>query len=133
MKNNFVCPYCVGYLNVSDKIVITARRRNGSMGLLFLNPELGNYSVERNENFEITDGESVDLICPICHSKLNSNPANENLASILMFDHSGEKMQIIISRIAGEHSTYKVSKGIVESYGDHSHNYIDFDNLIFMK
>lgn len=132
MKKNFVCPRCKGFLNVGDKIVLGANSASGKSGLIFFNPEIGNYSTEMNPGFDVAPGEKVDFFCPICQKKLSSE-IHDNLSRLLMIDENQKSFEILFSKISGEKSTYKIIGESVESFGDHHSNYIDFVNLSSSK
>ncbi|MFO7843857.1 MAG: hypothetical protein R6V16_08605 [Bacteroidales bacterium] len=132
MKNDFICPHCKGYLNVGEYIILSAETNHNDSGLILMNPELGNYSVIKNKNFKISEGEKYDFYCPVCHEKLAAD-IHDNLSHILMIDEKGHEYEILFSRIAGEKSTYKIIGESVEIFGDHHSNYIDFINLSHIK
>ncbi len=128
MKNNFKCPFCNGYLNIDNRVVLSARSKNGYSGILLLNSELGNYSCESNEHFKVEEGENIELKCPICSKSLNFDKSDE-LAHILMVDESNSVFDVYFSKVKGVRSTYKIVGDHVSYYGDHSSKYIDFFNL----
>jgi len=132
MKNNFICPRCKGYLNVGDHIILAADTEHKDAGLILLSPELGNYSIKTNSEFEIRDGEKYDFFCPVCQEKLAAN-VHDNLSRILMVDENGKQYEILFSKIAGEKSTYKIVGESLELYGEHKSNYINFINLSNFK
>jgi len=132
MKNDFICPHCKSYLNVGEYIILSAETNHNDSGLILMNPELGNYSVIKNENFKISEGEKYDFFCPVCHEKLAAD-IHDNLSHILMIDEKGHEYEILFSRIAGEKGTYKIIGESVEIFGDHHSNYIDFINLSHIK
>jgi uncharacterized protein YbaR (Trm112 family) len=128
MKNNFQCPHCKGYLNVGDKVIVTARASNGFSGLMLLHAELGNYLVEHHEGFTVEEGESVELKCPVCNKSLTSEKSDE-LAHILMEGEERRIFDVYFSKIKGVKSTYQIVGDHIEYYGDDSEKYIDFFNL----
>ena len=133
MKNKFICPRWKGYLNVIDHIVLTAICSSSkNAGLVFLNQEIGNYSVETNPNFNVKEGEKYEFSCPICHEKLATD-IHDNLSRIIMVDNKDKSYEILFSKIVGEKSTYKIIGESVEIFGDHHSNYIDFINLSINK
>lgn len=132
MEKNFICPRCKGFLNIGDKIVLGAHAANGDSGLIFFNPEIGNYSTEMNCNFKVKSGEKVDFFCPICQKKLASE-IHDNLSRIIMIDDNEKTFEILFSKITGEKSTYKIVGESIEAFGDHHSNYIDFINLSSSK
>ncbi|MDX1699753.1 MAG: hypothetical protein R3250_03995 [Melioribacteraceae bacterium] len=126
MKNNFLCPYCKGVLNVKENIVLTVRTQKLERGLVFISPKLGNYETTTHPTFKLEEGEHLDILCPMCHANLQAIAVNENLARILMTDESQKVYEIIFSEIAGEHCTYKLVDHMIESYGEHKNNYVNY-------
>lgn len=132
MKKNFICPRCKGYLNVNDHIVLSAKTEAGDAGLVFFNPEIGNYTTTTNPDFNVKVGEKYEFYCPICHQKLAAD-IHDNLSRIIMQDKDKKEYEILFSKIAGEQSTYKIIGESVEIYGDHRSNYVDFISLSYNK
>ena len=133
MKNDFICPYCRGHIKVGEHVIFSAKDEKNNVGLILLSPEIGNYSIIKHDNFEIKDGEKIDLYCPICHEELIRRHTNTNLAHIIMVDEKNEEHNIFFSGIVGEHSTFKVKEGKVEKFGKDAHKYVNFENLTSMK
>ncbi len=125
MKDSFLCPKCLGYLNVGDGIVFSTRNHEGKSGLIQLNPQLGNYKVENHPSYDFTEGDYVDFFCPLCHVKLTSEK-NDNLAKVIMIGEDLVESEILFSKIFGEKSTYKITKGEVEVFGDDADNYGEY-------
>lgn len=132
MKNYFICPRCKGYLNVGESIILSADTEHEDAGLILLNPELGNYTIKTNPNFQIREGEKYDFFCPICHQKLSTD-IHDNLSRILMVDNTDNHFEILFSKIAGEKSTYKIIGESLEVFGEHNTNYMDFISLSLLK
>jgi uncharacterized protein YbaR (Trm112 family) len=131
MKQNFICPRCKGFLNVGNQIILSAENKNNT-GLVLFSPELGNYTTQKNPNFETLEGEKYEFFCPLCKKKLAAD-IHDNLSHIIMIDEEKNEYQILFSKIAGEKSTYKIIGESTEIYGDHHSNYIDFINLSYTK
>ncbi|MGE5348548.1 MAG: hypothetical protein ACM3NP_04625 [Actinomycetota bacterium] len=85
-------------------------------GLVFLNPELGNYTKTTHPSFELEPGSEYLINCPICHSQLNSMKY-PHLVRIIMIDENGKEFDIYFSGIVGENCTYKISDTGVEKTG----------------
>ncbi|MFC2103866.1 hypothetical protein ACFLS4_00760 [Bacteroidota bacterium] len=132
MKQNFICPRCKGYLNVADHVILSAESKKGNTGLILFNAELGNYTTEKNPNFQTKEGEKYEFFCPLCKKKLAAD-IHDNLSHVIMIDEDMNEFQILFSKIAGEKSTYKIVGESTEIYGDHHSNYIDFINLSHTK
>ena len=114
MAVEYVCKICRGCLNVKTSIVLAASRLHSSKrGLVFLNPEIGNYTTTTHPSFQIEEGEEYIYTCPICHSQLNSTKY-KHLVRIIMIDENGKEYNIYFSGIAGEKCTYKIRENKVE-------------------
>ncbi|MBI4646435.1 MAG: hypothetical protein HY738_07535 [Bacteroidia bacterium] len=129
MENNFICPKCNGYLNVADHIVFSTKAKNGSHGLIFLSPKVGDYTVEKHISYNYSPGEQLFFYCPLCRADLTAPEVNKNLAKVFMIDSNNKKHAILFSMIAGEKCTYKLSEDEVESFGDSANVYLNFINL----
>ena len=130
MHNSFICPHCRGYLNARKNIIFVAESESGGRGIMLLSPEVGDYSMIKHPDFSLSDGEQVQLFCPICHANLvNRLDDNKLLAKILMIDQKGQEHEIYFSGIMGERSTIKVTDGQAETFGAHVARYLDFFNL----
>jgi len=117
MATEYLCKACKGVLNVKTSIVLSATKVNSSKkGLVFLNPELGNYTVTTHPTFTIEEGEEFIINCPICHAHLNSLKY-DHLVRILMIDDKGKQYDIYFSDIVGEKCTYKISGTTIEKIG----------------
>ena len=124
MHNDFLCPKCNGQLNVGDVLIFVSKMNDEKNGLLLLHPELGNYRVINHKLFHISKGELVEFSCPICQENLTSEIHN-NLVLIIMIDEKHVQHKILLSKIYGEKSTYKITGNDLESFGEDSGNYID--------
>jgi hypothetical protein len=108
MAIEYLCKVCRGHLKVKTSIVLAATKINSSeRGLVFLNPEIGDYTTTTHASFKIKEGEEYIYTCPICHSQLNSAKYN-HLVRIIMIDEDGKEYNIYFSGIAGEKCTYKL-------------------------
>ncbi|NOQ25795.1 MAG: hypothetical protein GQ564_10580 [Bacteroidales bacterium] len=132
MNQNFICPKCKGYLNVGESIVLSAETKTGAKGLIYFSPEIGNYTIKKNTNFVIEEGEKHDFFCPLCQRKLAAD-IHDNLSHIIMIDKDKNEYQILFSKIAGEKSTYKIIGESYEIFGDQKSSYLDFINLSLGK
>jgi hypothetical protein len=124
MEREYLCPNCKGYLRVGQSIVFRIRNPRKKYGLLFLNPELGNYTSHKNPAFEILKDDRIEYFCPLCSANLSSD-INENLAHVRLHEN-GEEFDIYFSRIVGEHSTYKVGEHSFSAAGEDSDKYTHF-------
>ncbi|MBG0859571.1 MAG: hypothetical protein IQL11_08715 [Bacteroidales bacterium] len=123
MAVEYLCKSCRGHLKVKTSIVLSASKVNSSKrGLIFLNPEIGNYTTTTHPSFKIEEGVEYIYTCPICHSQLNSAKYN-HLVRIIMIDDEGKEFNIYFSGIAGEKCTYKIRGTRVEKKGPDSDLY----------
>jgi len=115
MAVEYLCKVCKGHLNVKNSIVLAATNIHDrtQRGLVYLNPELGNYTSTTHPSFEIKEGEEYVYNCPICGAQLNSMKYL-HLVRILMKDEEGKEFNIYFSGIAGEQCTYKIRGSTVE-------------------
>jgi len=116
MRYDYYCPICKGQLRVGDNLVFTAKSKTNNKGLVFLSPELGNYTTTKHPSFEIKEGEEYLFQCPICHATLNKEE-NKNLVKVFMVDENEKEYEILFSGIAGEKCTYKLHDKKVEGMG----------------
>lgn len=126
MENHYLCPHCRGHLRVGDYIVFKIRNTLREKGLLLLHPEVGNYTSMKHPDFKFQEGERIDFFCPLCLQNLDA-AIDENLVHVIMIDQSGMEHEVYFSRIAGEKSTYQVSKMGVKTTGEHSYRYTHFE------
>ena len=114
MAVEYLCKVCRGHLKVKTSIVLAASKTNSpERWLIFLNPEIGNYTTTTHPSFHIKEGEEYIYTCPICHSQLNSAKYN-HLVRIIMIDDDGKEYNIYFSGIAGEKCTFKIRGNKVE-------------------
>ena len=126
MKTKFYCPHCNSQLNIGNDIIFTVKKSDTHMGLLLVSPQVGDYSVIKDPLFSIETGERLEIICPVCHKKLQKNKLNKNLAMVLMKDEKDVESEIYFSEIFGEHCTYKITNKNIEIFGDDSGKYSNF-------
>lgn len=108
MAIQYLCKVCRGHLNVKTSIILAAQKVNSDKrGLVYLNPELGNYTSTTHESFQLLKGEEYIYTCPICGAQLNSRKYY-HLVRIVMIDDEGKEFNIYFSDIAGEKCTYKI-------------------------
>ena len=123
MAVEYLCKACRGVLNVKTSIIISATKLNSTKrGLVYLNPELGNYTHTTHPTFNLEEGAEYMFNCPICHSQLNSTKY-PHLVRIIMKDESGKDYDIYFSNIAGEKCTYKLGETSVEKKGPDAGKY----------
>lgn len=125
MKNDYICPHCRGFLNIEQNICFSIKAKSGKNGLVYLNPEVGNYSLIKHPSFEIKDGEQLDFYCPICNANLESSELSTKLGKIMLFDQQDNaEYEILFSKIAGERCTYKKKGDKIIPFGEHQSKYL---------
>ncbi len=124
MAKDYYCPVCKGQLRVKDSILLSAKSKRNEKGLVFLNSEIGDYSITTHPGFQIKDGEEYTIFCPICHTNLNREK-NSNLVKIFMKDND-EEFEIYFSSLGGEKCTYKISDKSIEQIGPDSNHYTQY-------
>jgi len=115
MAVEFQCKVCKGTLNGKTSIILaaTSLHDRSQRGLVYLNPELGNYTRTTHPSFEMKDGEEYIFSCPICGAQLNSMKYL-HMVRILMKEDDGKESNIYFSGIGGEKCTFKIRGNKVE-------------------
>lgn len=116
MSFDYYCPVCKGQLRIGDKLVFSAKSDKNKKGLIFLSPELGNYTTEKHPDFDIKEGEEYMFYCPICHATLNADQ-DKRLVKVFINDDKGDEYEIYFSGIAGEKCTYRLKDKQMEEMG----------------
>lgn len=131
LKINYRCPHCDAYLRVWKNVIFSVRSsKGGKKSILLLNPELGNYTITSHPELSFEKGEAVDFFCPVCQANLSDSSINDKLVRVIMSDENGNEFDVYFSRIAGEHSTFKISKNnVIERFGKDVSSYVNY----FMK
>jgi hypothetical protein len=126
IENNFLCPKCRSQLVPNKKIVLLAKPSSGDSGLLLLSPKLGEYTATTHAAFQLSEGDKVDIFCPVCHADLGDYKDHQNLARVIMVDARGEEYDIVFSEIIGQRCTYKIHGDKIESFGEDAEIYTNF-------
>jgi hypothetical protein len=115
MAAEYLCKVCRGNLNVKTSIILAATnlKNRSERGLVYLNPELGDYTRTTHPSFDIKEGDEYIYTCPICGAQLNSMKYL-HMVRILMKDEEGKEFNIYFSGIGGEKCTYKIRENTVE-------------------
>jgi len=128
MKKIYFCPHCKSQLNLGNDIILLARTKNKKTGLILASDEVGDYTVTKDSLFSMEKGEHVEMLCPVCHARLQVGKIHENLAMVMMRDDKGLESEIYFSEIYGEECTYKITNiKKVETFGR------DYDKYDFWK
>lgn len=112
-------------MRVGEYIIFKIRNTEREKGLLLIHPEVGNYSSIKHPDFKFLEGDRIDFFCPLCMQNLDA-AIDENLVHVTMVDQLGMESEVYFSRVAGEKSTYSVSKEGVMVTGEHSFRYAHF-------
>jgi hypothetical protein len=109
MAVQYLCKVCRGVLNVKTSIIVAAAKvsNRSHRGLIYLNPEIGNYTSTTHPSFQVKEGEEYIYTCPICGAQLNSMKYL-HLVRIIMVDENDKEFNIYFSGIVGEKCTYKI-------------------------
>ena len=133
MNANYICPHCRTFLNVGDRIIISAKNNKGDRGILLFSIHLGDYEILKHSGFDMEENESISMFCPCCHKSLRHAKIHENIFKIIMQDEEDQEYEILFSGVYGERCTYQISEKKVLSYGEHAGKYLDFANLSHMS
>lgn len=128
MKVDYLCPHCKSHLVCCDHLILTLESEEAhKRGLLLMNISLGDYSYVNHPSFRFVDGEIVDFYCPVCRANLKVPDINDNLISLIMIGEDGKKHDVYFSRIAGEHSTFKIDQDdVIEQFGEDASSYVAY-------
>ncbi len=127
MKTRFLCPHCRATLRIGKNIIFKVRTEDHRIGILLLNPELGNYSYISSQDLKFEDGEKIEFMCPVCCEHLAVKNISNDLVDIIMIDKEEKEYHVYFSCIAGEHTTFKIEEeDIVEQYGEDSSAYLNY-------
>ncbi len=125
MEINYKCPKCKSYLNIGNKVVLSAKVNENQKGLILFSNKLGNYEIKKHDLVQYKKGQKVGFYCPICHSNLAAEDLNLNLVKVIM-EEGGKEFTVLFSNIAGEHATYKLHDKNYEAFGKDKDKYINF-------
>lgn len=123
--HDFLCPDCRAHLRVGENIIFKVKNSRKQSGLLFLSPQIGNYSSVKHPSFEIQTGESLEFYCPVCNASLISD-IHKNLAHVLLKDETGINHDVYFSQVVGEHSTFETDGESVHIAGEDAGKYTYF-------
>ncbi|MGQ1911410.1 hypothetical protein ACT3CE_16680 [Marinifilum sp. RC60d5] len=133
MKANYLCPNCRTYLNVGERIIVSAENKEGQKGILLFSIHLGDYEILKHPYFDLKKNEIIQMSCPCCHKSLKDTKVHQNIYKIIMQDDEDQEYEILFSGVYGERCTYEICDGKVRSYGEHASKYLNFNNLIQMS
>lgn len=122
MPKDYLCPICKGHLRVKNSILLSAKSKENEKGLIFLNSEIGNYTITTHRDFDVHKGQEYTFYCPICHATLNREE-NPNLVKIILVEEDGGESEVYFSSLAGEKCTYKIKDKEIEELGPDANKY----------
>ncbi len=129
MKLKYLCPHCRNSVNIGDEVMLIGKTRTGLKGIVVFSAELGNYTAKFSDDITFTEGNHLNLTCPICRKKL-SRWRNKNLAMLIMVDDEKVERRIYFSQIVGEKCTFIIEgKNLKQSFGEHTSQY-SIDKLL---
>ena len=129
MRLTYKCPKCAAAINAKKNIILAAVSidKKENKGLALLHEDMGNYTVGMSASLDVKSGDIVEFFCPVCNSSLTSEK-NDEMASFVRVDETGEETTIFISRTYGERCTFLVDDlKRVRSYGDSVKKFLDPD------
>ena len=127
MSWEYSCPKCKAMLNPGCAIILKASRDETNV-LIGMHPQPGKYEIFLPPNVFCEDGTKWDFFCPLCQEALMTKE-DGNLCE-LGLTLEGETLQIIFSRIAGEHATFILHEDEVkEKHGEDVGRYDPFQEL----
>jgi hypothetical protein len=123
MESDFICPNCRSYLNIGNNIVFSVQIGLQDKRLLLLNKTLGDYSLKKHDEIQFQSGENLNFFCPICYHNFISK-IHPNLARIIMIEDDNTESEVYFSKVAGEHTTYKITNNKIEAFGKDKDKYL---------
>lgn len=123
--NDFLCPKCLAHMRVGNHLILKVKNQKKQTGLLLLHPQIGNYASVKHPSFEISEGEALDVFCPVCNTSLESD-IHSNLIHVILHEEGGQEHDVYFSRISGEKSTFETSGDALRIAGDDAGKYTYF-------
>ena len=118
-ENRFLCPKCRAELKVKNSLIFVGVNEKKEKGLILFSPELGNYQLVHTADFNFSEGEHIEFLCPVCQADLSLSNTKKHLAEVLMIDQVGDEYEIVFSEIAGNTTTIQIKDNkVVDFYGD---------------
>ena len=59
MALEYMCPHCKGFISLEDCVMFSVRTQDKKVGMISLHPELGNYTIKKNRDFDFREGEEL--------------------------------------------------------------------------
>lgn len=128
MDDDYLCPFCKCQMRIENAFVFGVKSKDGKRGIIFLDPELGNYSKTTHPSFKLVAGQDYKFYCPACHATLNTRE-NQNLVKVHMVDSKGTEYDLFISNIIDEKCTFKTRDKEIETFGPDAERYKKYFDL----
>ena len=122
---NFLCPKCDGHLRIGDFLVFKIMNSDKKKALIFLSPQIGNYSSIKHPEYKVDKGELLEFYCPLCNNSLKSD-VHQDLVQITMMDGNRNFFDVYFSRINGEHCAYETKDELIRIEGEDAGKYTFF-------
>ena len=74
-------------------------KKDKRVGLILLDPKIGDYTTTVHANFIIEKGEEVEFNCPICNADRSAKDVNKNMVRVLMIDEKKDRYEVLFSGI----------------------------------
>jgi hypothetical protein len=118
----------MSHLVCCDHLILTLESETSDKrGLLMMNVGLGDYSYRNHPSLGIEDGETVEFFCPVCRANLKVPDINDKLVRLILDMNDGKRFDVYFSRVAGEHSTFKIDQeDVIEQYGEDANAYVTY-------
>jgi len=112
------CPKCDKSLTEGRKVELHFRRlKHNHKGIIYLEPEPGNYEFYTDPKIIFEKEERVVFICPNCKSDL-TNKKNNKFAELKMVVNDFISFDALFSTVYGDKRTYIVTDDDIDTYGD---------------
>ncbi len=92
---------------IQENIIFKVRTKDHKMGIVILNPKLGNYKYTSPPDLNFEKGERIEFMCPICCEHLSGKESNKDLVDIILVDEFKHESHVFFSSLAGEHTILK--------------------------
>ncbi len=64
MLNQYLCPKCRSELMIDGNVILSAKAKDGSEGLVKLSSEIGDYSISFPSTLNKKEGDLLSIFCP---------------------------------------------------------------------
>ncbi len=124
MKTKYLCPHCKNTLSIEDNVILVAKTKSNTKGLVILHTELGNYSSKTNEDFKLNSKEETEFYCPICSNNLE-HKTKKDLVSLVYIDENNKESTVVFSKTYKKDCTYHIVDKQIFTYGENAKKFRD--------